>query len=255
MLAITNVSYSYPKSERFVLRDISVSFAGGRCTGILGPNGTGKSTLLKCLNRIHEPKEGTVCLEGRNLFGMSRRDIAKYISYVPQYYDADISISVLDTVLSGRFPYAGNRYGDEDRDAAFSSLEELQIEHLAFKDIRRLSGGEKQRVFIARALAGRPRIVLLDEPTSSLDIKNQLVVMGLLNGLAKRTGMAVIFTIHDLNLAAMFCDDIVLLKDGTVLACGTPAETLTELHISEAYGVKVSICRENGTEYVHLLKG
>lgn len=254
ILKAQNITFAYPKKENSVLRHVTVNFEVGKCTGILGPNGTGKSTLLKCLNRIYEPSEGQIVLGNTPLDKFSRKEIAKQIAYVPQYTNSDVSMTVFDTVLLGRLPYAGYSYGTKDKELAYEIIREMELELFLGKDVRHLSGGERQRVFIARALVGNPKVVLLDEPTSSLDVKHQLHVMEQLQRLARTKNIAVILTIHDLNLAAMYCDHIIMIKEQSVLAEGAPMEALTTEHIESLYGVQTKVYEEFDVPFVRLLK-
>lgn len=251
-LEISKGAFRYVKGGKLVLQDINLDLRGPCFTGILGPNGTGKSTLLKGINRIYDWESGLVQLDGINMAGMQLRDVARKIAYVPQSTAVQFPVSVMDTVLMGRIPYSGHSFSPRDRDKAEKALQETGLSEYALRDIRFLSGGERQRVFIARAIAGDPELILLDEPTSSLDVRHQLDVMRLLRNLVQCSNLSVLMTIHDLNLAAMFCEQILILKDGRIWKNGTPREVLTKENIQEIYHVDVEIAKGENL-YVHLL--
>ena len=255
ILAVEHLAVSYGKKP--VLKDISLSLPKGSILGILGPNGTGKTTFLKCLTGLLSPTAGHVMVESRPLTEYTPRKLAKVIGYVPQYSPSGLGATVMDTVLLGRFPHVGlfrRSYTDEDKAFVFHLLKQLHLEDFAFRDIRALSGGERQRVFIARALAQEPRLLLLDEPTSSLDPYHQLFVLHLLADAVKAHGVTVIMTIHDLNLAALFCDRAVFLKDGYIFAEGAIDKVLTAENIRTIYGVATEITETDGHTHVRLKK-
>lgn len=252
MLTVSSVSFAYKKNSTAVLKDISLTLEMGNVIGILGPNGTGKSTLLKCLNYIHRPQKGNVLLNGVDIGTVTVKERAKLFSYVPQYFDTNVSMTVFDTVLLGRLPYVTYSYTKADYDIAWQAMVELNIQDLAMKDMRNLSGGQQQRAYIARAVAGSSSVILLDEPSSSLDIKNQLLVMDELRQLAHSKHLLIIMTIHDLNLASMYCDEIIMLKDSQLYAKGKPEEVLTSHRIKEVYGVNTTSCVDEDTVYIHL---
>lgn len=255
ILAVDHLAVSYGKKP--VLKDISLSLSAGSILGILGPNGTGKTTFLKCLTGLLSPTAGHVMVESRPLTEYTPRKLAKEIGYVPQYSPSGLGATVMDTVLLGRFPHLGlfrRSYTEEDKAFVFHLLKQLHLEAFAFRDIRALSGGERQRVFIARALAQEPRLLLLDEPTSSLDPYHQLFVLHLLASAVKAHGVTVIMTIHDLNLAALFCDRAVFLKDGYIFAEGAIDKVLTAENIRTIYGVATEITETDGHTHVRLKK-
>ena len=252
-LDIRNLSFGY-KGSRMILKDISTSVCSGNVLGVLGPNGTGKTTFIKCINRILEPSTGEILLGGVNIRNMKHRDIARKIAYVPQYGYSFFPINVIDTVMLGRAPYAVQHYTEEDEKVVFRILQQMQLEKFAFRNIMAMSGGERQRVLIARALAQDPKVIILDEPTSSLDPYNQLFILQTIQALAKNDNLIVVVIIHDLNLAAMYCDRLLMLKDGYVFAQGTPSEVLTSENIRGMYGVNTEITEKDDTPYVRLLK-
>lgn len=253
MLEIKNISFGYKKNIP-VLENISLSVASGEILGILGPNGTGKTTFIKCINNILKPDCGGVLFNGKNISNMKQQEIAKIIAYVPQYVSSFFNVNVIDTVMMGRLPYADRKYSDEDESIVFEILRKMNLEKFAFRNIKEMSGGERQRVFIARAMAQQPKVIILDEPTSSLDLHNQLFILHIVAELAAVNNIAIIMTIHDLNLASMFCDKILMLKDKHIFALGTAQEVLTEDNVKEIYGVETKITIEDGYKHIRLLK-
>jgi len=251
-LNVDKLSFSY--DEKLILSEISFSLQGGEILSLLGPNGTGKTTLLKCINRILRIKSGDVRVEEDSILQMSLQELSKKIAYVPQYTNAVFPISVVDTVLMGRTPYACNKYSKKDHDIVFDIIKKMELEKFAFRYINEMSGGERQRVFIARALAQAPKIIILDEPTSSLDLKSQLFILEIISDLAKKNNLSVLMTIHDLNLAAMFSDKIIMLKDAKIFSYGKANAVLTKENIRIMYGVETCVSTEAGYKHVRLLK-
>lgn len=252
-LQINNVSFGY-KKDSLVLDDISLEVQQGEILGILGPNGTGKTTFIKCINNIHTPVGGTVLYDGKNITDLKQEEIAKIIAYVPQYINSYFPVNVIDTVMMGRLPYAGRNYSKKDEEIVFDIIKKMDLEKFAFRNIKEMSGGERQRVFIARALAQQPKIIILDEPTSSLDLYNQLFILHTVSDLAKENDISIIMTVHDLNLASMFCDKILMLKDRHIFAYGAPTDVLTEDNINSMYRVKTEINMIDGYKNIRLLK-
>lgn len=249
LLEVKHMSFGYPHKSN-ILQDISISMDGGCFLGILGQNGAGKSTFLKCINKIYTPRQGEIYLNGSDTHHISLREIARKVAYVPQYTSAQFPSTVMNLVLMGRIPYSGYSFDEIDRRYALQALEEMGLSDYALRDIRHLSGGERQRAFIARALAGQPKIILMDEPTSSLDIYHQLEVLSLVRKLVRKSHVSVIMVIHDLNMAAMFCNRVLLFKDGKVWRDGTPNEVLTSENIEKVYHVKSSISIQGNTRYI-----
>ena len=254
MLETHHLYFSYKESQE-ILSDISLRFESEKLTAILGPNGTGKTTLLKCMNGILLPTKGEVRFKGTNLSELTLLEIAKKITYVPQQTSNFFPIKVLDCVLMGRYPYASGKYCLEDREIAFEIIEKMGLKDLAFRTLQEISGGERQRALIARALAQQPEMILLDEPTNNLDIKNQLLVLELLSHLTSKDGVSIVMTVHDLNLASMYADRIVMLNRAKVFIDGEPTEVLTEKTVREIYQVNTCITEEEGYQHIRLLKG
>lgn len=234
-ITIEDLSFRYRSSP--VLTDVNVDLGSSKILGLLGPNGSGKSTLLKCINQILKPK-GRVIMDGEMIQNLSTPDIARRIGYVPQSELMGMSMTVFDAVLMGRRVHMGWKPAPHDLDLVSSVLREMSIESLALEDIWELSGGQRQKVFIARALAQEPDLLLLDEPTSSLDLRHQLETMDEIRLLVRRLGVSVIMAIHDINLAARYADTIAMISSGTISRIGDPLEILTPDTIRDVYGVE-----------------
>jgi iron complex transport system ATP-binding protein len=246
ILDVSGVRFSY--NCRPVLEEVSFRLPHGRMLGILGVNGAGKSTLLKCINRILKPQAGVVYLETNDLLHASRREIAKRIGYVPQRHN-ETPLSVYESVLLGRKPHMGWAVSNADYEIVESILDQLGLTHLALRPVTDLSGGEAQKVMLGRALAQTPKVLLLDEPTSNLDLKNQLEVMGMIREIVRGQGISAVVSIHDLNLAVRFADLFLFLKDhkahSVVDRSGLEAGT-----IKEVYGVDVTLREIDGQTVV-----
>ena len=247
-LRVDGLCFSYP--GRDVLHEVDMELAPHRVLAIIGPNGSGKSTFVKCLNRILKPSAGAVWIGEDDASALATREIARRMGYVPQTTPDDADISVLDVVLMGRRPHSSWRAGADDRAKAEEALRLMTLEDLASRSFRHLSGGERQRVLLARALAQEARILLLDEPTASLDIRHQIEVMSTVRWLADSSAVSVVVVAHDLNLAARFADRMALLSDGRIFAAGTAAEVLTPSNISDVYGVDAKVRFEDGHPFV-----
>ncbi len=235
MLYVNDICFSY--NSHPVIADITFALAPGRILAVLGVNGAGKSTLLKCLNRIITPHSGTVYLSGEDLLRMSSRHIAQRLGYVPQNH-SDSRLSVYETILLGRKPHMQWTISMLDYQIVERLLVQLGLSHLSEKPVNRLSGGELQKVIIGRALAQTPSVLLLDEPTSNLDLKNQMEVMKLIVSVVESEQMTAIVSIHDLNLALRFADSFLFLQDHSIHSLVKKTQ-LNEKMIEEVYGVKV----------------
>lgn len=238
---------SRAESGHYVLTNVSLEVRRGELVGILGPNGSGKTTLLKVLGGALAPASGSVMLDGRPLIEWSPRQIARQVAFVSQDTHAPFDFTVLDIVLMGRYPHLGafTLEGPDDlviARRALSSTGTGEFEHRAFNT---LSGGEKQRVVIASALAQGPQLLLLDEPTASLDIGHEIEVQTLLRRLNTDGDVTMVLSTHDLNLAAALCHRLVLLKDGQVLAAGPTEEVLTSDTVRALYGVEADVERHS----------
>jgi iron complex transport system ATP-binding protein len=235
---------------RLILDGISLTPQPGSVTGLLGPNGSGKSTLLRLLSGVLSPVSGVVTLDGRPLGDWGRRAVAKRVAVVEQHADTLVELAVLDVVRLGRIPHrrAWTPATEADEKAVRTALERTGLTDRADQPWHTLSGGERQRVQIARALAQEPRELLLDEPTNHLDIQHQLDLLNLIAELPVTSVVA----LHDLNLAAMYCDQVVVLRDGRVVAAGRAGDTLTEPLIAEVYGVRSEVTRSGPGDRPHI---
>ncbi len=253
ILCCENVSFTYEAIE--ALSDVSLEVNTGEVFGLLGPNGSGKSTLVRLMSRVARPLTGQIFLARRALPTYEREALARQIAVVPQEPRLELPFSVLEVVLMGRSPYL-KRFGFEqahDLAIAQQAMEYTGVSALANREIHELSGGERQRVILARALAQEPQLLLLDEPTAFLDIKHQVEVYDLLKRLSRQNGLTVVAILHDLNLAALYCDRLALLKAGKVFACGRPEQVLTYSNIKAVYDTEVYIGLNDITGKVHIL--
>ncbi|MGO0122378.1 ABC transporter ATP-binding protein [Desulfothermobacter acidiphilus] len=246
ILVVDGVEFGY--GGRPILRDIKFRVDRGEVLAVLGVNGAGKSTLLKCLNRILKPWRGTVWLDGEDLFRLSALEVARRLGYVAQRHQVT-RFTVFDAVLLGRRPHLKWGITRRDLEVTHRALKLLELEDYALRYLDELSGGELQKVVIARAFAQEPQVLLLDEPTSNLDLKNQLEVLRLVRRAVQEEGMAAVLVLHDLNLALRFADKFLLLKDRTVYACGG-REVMTPEHIAAVYGVPVLVEELRGVPVV-----
>lgn len=232
-----------------VIKNISLSFDRGKMTTIIGPNGSGKSTLLKAAGRLLRPFSGTVQLEHTDIFAMDDRTIAKRLGILPQTPTAPMDLPVHCLVAYGRTPHHGifSSFSKEDQEAVDWAIEATDLSGKRFKRIGQLSGGERQRAWIAMSLAQKPEILLLDEPTTYLDIHHQFEVLELLQNLNRLHNLTVIMVLHDLNLAASFSHRIIALKDGCLVADGDPEAVLSTDNISEVFNIRAKvICISEG---------
>jgi iron complex transport system ATP-binding protein len=237
-----------------VLRGISLEVREGEYLGIVGPNGSGKSTLLRAMSGVLVPASGSVMLDGREVSGIAGREFARLVAVVPQESPVAFDYTVLEVVLMGRSPRLGRFEveGRSDFDAALHALARTNLLHLADRRIGELSGGERQRTMIARALAQEAGVLLLDEPTAHLDINYQVEIMHLARRENAENGKTVVVVLHDLNLAAEFCDRLIMLRDGELFASGPPEDVITSENVRDAYGAAVWVRRHptSGRPYV-----
>lgn len=236
-LNIKNIDCSYDSIS--VLKKVNFSIKTGTFLGVLGPNGSGKTTLLKSIGRVLKPSSGLVVLDDINIYKMKPKEVAKHMAVVPQDTTIAFSFTALDIVLMGRAPHLSRLETESETDMAIAkkAMEYAGIWHLANRLVTELSGGERQRVIIARALTQEPEILLLDEPTSHLDISNQIEILDLLKHLCNEKKVLIIGVFHDFNLAARYCDSIILLKDGIIVSAGKTEETLTSENIKDVFGI------------------
>jgi iron complex transport system ATP-binding protein len=240
-LKIENISFRY--QSEMVLNGIKLEIKENDFWGIIGPNGSGKSTLLKTMNGILRPQEGIVTLKGWEMARLTRSAIARELAAVPQDTTVGFNFSAEEVVAMGRTPYLTRfqKESEKDREIVQKAMELARCWELKKRYVNELSGGERQRVILARALAQEPRLLLLDEPTSQLDISFQTEIFDLLNRLNREQGIAIIAVLHDLNLSAQYCKKLLLLKKGKIFAVGSPAEVITRENIRRVYQTKVLI--------------
>ena len=241
-----NLNFGYTRKKQ-VLKNIDLTLPSGKFIAVIGPNGSGKTTITKQINQILTPQSGRVSINGVDVASMSASDLARTVAYVPQMTGGMMAGSVMDTVMLGRKPYIKWKPSEEDIEIVSRCLMRFGLEPIAQRDFNALSGGQKQTVLIARALAQTPRLYLFDEPVSFLDVRNQLQIMTTARELVDQDGKTVIMVLHDLNMALRFADHVVIMKEGHVFAQGTPAEVITEENILAVYGTHAQI--RNG-EYV-----
>ncbi len=246
-ISIKGLTFSYNSHK--ILDDLNIEIDDSEILSLVGPNGSGKTTLIKCIDRILKPK-GSILLDGRELQSISRQEIARTVGYVPQSSATPLSTTVFDTVLMGRRPHITWQVSDRDLDKVAEILELLHLDDLAMSDFAQLSGGQKQKVLIARALAQEPAILLLDEPTSNLDMKHQLEVMEIIRDMVIEKKISAIMAIHDLNLASRFSDRLVMLKGGRMYAIGSPAALLNCENIRQIYGVEAAVINAQDRPYI-----
>lgn len=247
LLKIKNISFSYESVK--ALENVDFEAKDGEVLGIIGPNGSGKTTLLRCINRVLKPKVGAVLIDEKDISRLERREIARKIGVVPQH-STIFPFTVFDVVLMGRFPYM-KKFGGEnpnDFEVVKNALKLTGVLHLAERLIDELSGGEMQRVMIARALAQEPDVLLLDEPTLHLDINYQLEVLELVRKITEEKKLITLLVSHDLNLAARYCDKLLLLNSGKIHSIGSVSEVLTPEKIKEVYHVDVEVKYQSSTK-------
>lgn len=253
MLKLKDIEFSYGNS--FSLSDINLAVKEKDFIVVLGPNGSGKSTLLKIMSGYLTPSKGDVSLASRKLSDFSKKEIAKIISYVPQFTYSIFPYSVYEIVMMGRTPYlnfAGYEH-QNDIDIVYETLERLGLIHLANKGINEISGGEAQRAFIARALVQKAKIMLLDEPNAHLDLQHQLEIFRLLRELNIEENLTIVTVSHDLNLPAYFAEKILLLHNGKVFHFGDKKEVLTEKNIEKVFKVKTKIVFDGERSLINLI--
>jgi len=238
-LSIKGIEFYYNSHK--VLKDVTFEVKEGEVLALVGPNGSGKSTLLKCINRILKPQRGTVLLDGKNIESSENKDIGKLIGYVPQSAFYPFSLTVFELVLLGRKPYVSWKVGNRDKKVVWEILTIMGLDKISDRSFNELSGGEKQKVLIAMALAQEPEVLLLDEPTSHLDLRHQLEIASLIFKLVKKQKVSAIFATHDLNLAGRFSDKVAFLKEGEIFAIGSSQEVFSPEVIKEVYGIQVKV--------------
>lgn len=248
---LRDLSFGYDP-DNLVLRGIDHIFREPEFICIMGPNGVGKSTLIHCINKILKPVGGSVLIGGKDTRTLKLKEVAKMVGYVPASSEDSFPLTVVDTVMVGL--QNDYRFGtnSEDLQKVYDILERLNIQHLAMRDFNELSAGQHQKVMLARGLVRSPPVVLLDEPTSNLDIRHQIEVTKILSQLPKEKNSIVIMISHDINITAKFADKIMMISDGGIYSYGTPSEVLTKESLRDVYGVDADIIEVNGRPHVIL---
>ncbi|MYC27596.1 MAG: ABC transporter ATP-binding protein [Nitrospira sp. SB0662_bin_26] len=249
-LKLTGVTFGFGRTETAVrspvLKNVSLMVGSGEVLGILGPNGSGKSTLLKILMRILVPQQGTIEWFGQPPDAFSQADIAQHVAFVPQETQQAFPFTINEMVLMGRYPHHGRTWGlgwegSHDRAVAMQAMRDLDVAHLGTRLITNVSGGERQRAVIARALAQEPEVLLLDEPTAFLDLHHQLDIARIIRRLNRERGLTVVLVSHDLNLASQYCDRVLLLREGEIVTVGSPEEVIAAASLESVYGCSVLV--------------
>jgi iron complex transport system ATP-binding protein len=241
MIELDNVSLGY--DHRAILHDVNMKARPGQVLGLVGPNGSGKSTLIKGMGRVIDLFSGHISVDGRDVRTIRRDELARLVATVPQDPALPGAFTTFEVVLMGRTPHLGLlRYeGGRDLAIAWQAMEATHTQSFAERRVSELSGGERQRLVIARALTQQPKAMLLDEPTANLDINHQVEILNLVKSLCREQSLTVIIALHDLNLAAQYCDWMVMLNGGRVHAEGTPVDILTAPNIKSVYGAEVFV--------------
>ena len=246
---LRSVQFAYPAADgdrrAFVLSDVSFDVHAGEILGVIGPNSAGKTTIVRLLTRVLAPTGGEVRLDGTPLRDLSGRAIARQVAVVPQELPQAFPFTVEQLVLMGRYPHSPGRFFETDEDLAIAreAMVTTGVLDLASAPLESLSGGERQRAVIARALAQRPRLLILDEPTAHLDLRHQAACAALLHRLSRERGVTIMLVSHDLNLAADLCDRLLLLAGGRLVRIGAPEIVLDETLLSEAFGCRIAVDR------------
>ncbi|HJJ35621.1 MAG TPA: ABC transporter ATP-binding protein [Methanocorpusculum sp.] len=248
-LRVSSLTQKY--GSQTILHDLTFTAESGKITALLGLNGSGKSTLIKTIAGILPCPQNTIFANETDITTIHHSERARMIGYVPQHFHYTSFTTVLDTVLIGRRPYMSWSVSEEDLKAVDDAMNAMNVAEISNRYINELSGGQRQRVFIARALAQNPAFYLFDEPTSSLDLRHQLETLTVMQNLVRKNGAGMIVALHDLNLALHFADSIILLKDGKIIATGTPETVLTAERVAEVYGVKADVFSSDHGTFIH----
>ena len=248
MLEIKDLSFRYSRRSPLVLNGVSLELKGGEIGILLGKNGSGKTTLFKNILGIQKPQGGSIRFDGEDLLKMNRQQRARRIAYVPQSIHFG-ALSVFDTVLMGRVSYFGYKAGKEDEDAVWAILRDMKLEDYAARNVEQLSGGERQKIAIARALAQEPRLLVFDEPTGNLDIANEQLILSEARRVAREKGIGILTSLHDLNQALELGDRFFFMKDGQIRSAGG-AETVTEETIQQTFDAEVRIVEIEGKKII-----
>ncbi len=241
LLELKNLNKYYEDGYHAV-RDVSYTLQPGMLVGLIGPNGCGKSTMMKCINKMHDMSSGDILIDGESILDKTPADVAKKVANVPAELKGSFGLTVFETVMLGRYPYLKNVWWEpeEDENMVIDALEKFGVIHLKDRPIGALSSGERQRVLIAKAYVQEPRLMLVDEPTSHLDMKYKLDVMEYLNAMVKKD-MTILVAEHDISLMARYCDMCIIMKKGQIVGMGKPKEVITPELIEEVYEVSASV--------------
>ena len=248
MLEIRDLRFRYSKRAPFVLNGVELTLHDGEIGVVLGKNGSGKTTLFKNILGIEKPQSGSIRFDGADLLKMSRRERSRLIAYVPQSIHFG-ALSVFDTVLMGRVSYFGYKAGKEDEEAVERILRDMQLEDFAARNVEQLSGGERQKIAIARALAQEPRLLVFDEPTGNLDIANEQLILSEARRVAREKGLGILTSLHDFNQALELGDRFFLMKDGQIRGSGGP-EIVTEDAVRECFGAEIRVVKIEGKRII-----
>lgn len=241
LLELRNLNKYYSNGYHAV-RDVSYSIGYGQLVGLIGPNGCGKSTMMKCINKLLKISSGDVLIEGESISRKSAKELAKGVASVPAQLRSNFGLTVYETVMMGRYPFLDNLWWetDEDESVVMDAMEKFGVKHLQDSSLNMLSSGEMQRVLISKAYVQNPKIMLVDEPTSHLDMKYKLEVMEYLNAMVKKD-MSILVAEHDISLMARYCDTCIIMKEGRIVDIGPPKEIITSELIEDVYGVSASV--------------
>lgn len=253
MLEVKGLNFRHQHSETDVLKGAEFRVYGGQITTILGPNGSGKTTLFKCIVGLWKPQKGAVFFDGQDISKLSYEQRARIFAVVPQQHEPPFPYSVLDAVLMGRVSHVSMFSSPSRHDyiKAEEAIEIVGVNHLKERAYTKISGGERQLVLIARALAQETPILLLDEPISHLDFRNQVHVLSKVREIAMQKGLTVLMTLHDPNMAMLFSKEVVIMNDGHLIAHGSPQEVITEENLKRVYGIDVSVVNWNGAKIIY----
>jgi len=254
VVKVDNISFSYGTKRNLcskTLKGITINAGKGQLIGIMGPNGCGKTTFMRCINKVLKPQEGAIYIDGKDVDRLKMMEIAKICANIPADVPDDFHLSVEEFVSLGRYPYVTGIWweGEKDEQLVREAMDSYHVTHLSDRKLGELSSGEKARVLLAKGAVQQPRILLADEPSAHLDLKFKLQVMQTLKDLS-RQGVTVITASHDINLIAKYCDLVIVISEGSILSYGPPADIINEEIIRSVYGVEVSVVRQGEDIYI-----
>ena len=252
-LVVDSIRQGY--GNNVVIDGISFELEKGSLVSVLGPNGSGKSTLIRTVCGMMRPWSGSLSVDGKDISEMEPKELSRDLGYVPQRYIQTDYLKVFDAVLIGRAPYMSWSYSKEDFEHAEKAMARMGVMDLADRYVNDLSGGQIQKIIIARALAQDPDYFILDEPTSALDLRNQMIALRTVKDIVSEGGSGALVALHDLNLAMRFSDRTIMLKDGKVYAMGRPEDVITEESILDVYGVSSEVYEGRNGRFIHILEG